>query len=253
MKRTEEEKRRIGEVMRRWYAEHPEQRRALGEQKKREALERLASNGHDHITQKRCTTCKELKPIEEFSIRRDKLKSGVVHIRPESSCRACCAARAKRNKEEREARGVDEKARALETHRKWREKMSAARRKEYRRKERERQAAKRREKGIPPRNLRKRRHSYRLPVAPIKEFVESRPETLPEMEKITGLPERRLRDIEEGKYATVTLETVDRILLGFGCQHRLDELYPVEEKQRHRSGYGVEDPQGILEKYRNGA
>lgn len=79
-------------------------------------------------------------------------------------------------------------------------------------------------------------------------FLDGRRESSTEIEKLSGIDERRIRDLKARTYPKTDLETVDKILLGLGCLDEFDRLYPLDEKFY---GYKIEDPDGLLEKYRD--
>lgn len=239
---------KLSEAQRKHFKKNPEARRALGERRKREAVERLANLDPEAITHKKCTKCGELKPLKDFSIRRDKLKCGLVHVRPESSCRRCCAERNKRNVERKKAEGRDD---GTERHRRWKENLTEQQKAERRRRERERQAVKRREAGIPPRNFKRRPKEVEVmvPVEPASVLMEVLLEghTKKEVSLRSGVDMRQLRRIEKLELASISIAYVDAILVAFERQDDLNELYPLDEP-RPLIGYHVFDPEGILAK-----
>lgn len=246
--KSPEHRAKLAEARRKYFERTPQARKALGERKKREAIERLACLDTEAITHKKCTKCGEVKPLADFSIRRDKLKCGLIYVRPESSCRGCCAKRNKQNVEKRKAERRDN---ALERHRRWKEKLTDRQKAELRRRERERQAIKRRKAGIPPRNFKKRSREPRatVPVEPMSVLIEVLLEshTKEEISLRSGVDQRQLRRIEAQELSSVNIEHVDAVLLAFGRQDDLNELYSVADPPERLTGYHVLDPKGILD------
>lgn len=229
-------------------AKNPETAKRRGEHKMQEAIERLASENHAAITHKVCTKCGERKPLDEFTIRRDHLKCGLIYVRPEASCRKCCAERNKRAAERRKAEGREESS--TERSRRWRAKKTPKQKKEQREKDRERQAIRRRKEGIPPRNFRKpRAKSKRVPIEPASVLVEvllAEGHTKREIALQSGVTERRIYDMEHCASPHTELDNVDKILVAFERQEDLDELYPPDPAPEKLVGYAVLDPKGIL-------
>lgn len=220
-------------------------RKRLGQRKEREAIERLAVLDPEAITHKRCTKCEKVKPVADFPIRRQKLKCGLIHVRPEASCRKCLSEKDKAWRERKKAEGVDLNARQRE----WKKKNTPAQKERRRIRERERQAIKRRKEGIPPRNFKKKRSQFdgpNYPAAPLREFLEQRGESNRAIADAAKMHERRIFALMVGEVSTITLSTLDRILLGLGCPEELHRLYPVEEAL---TGYAVLDPNGVLDKF----
>jgi hypothetical protein len=237
--------------LKKFYAENPKARKEIGKRKRQEAIQRYESMPLQRITHKRCTKCGKVKPVAEFSIRRDKLKCGLVRVRPEASCRRCCAERAKRNEEIRRVEGRED---SVERKRRWRAKLTPAQKAVRRRKERERQAVKRREDGIPPRNFKNLPWSAsekaRVPTEPASVLLEVLLEThtKKEIAAISGVDQRELRRIEVLEIPSIHIKQVDELLIAFGRQGELEDLYPLENPPLEKLvGYHILDPEGILD------
>lgn len=239
---------KLSKSLKRHWSQSPESREQLGKRKERETIERLATLDTEAVTHKKCTKCGELKPLADFSIRKDKLKCGLIYVRPESSCRKCTSERNKKAAARRKAEGRTSSERS----RRWKAKMSEAKKEERRRKDRERQTNRRREEGIPPRNFKKRppEKELRVPVEPASVLVEVLLEThsKKEIAMISGVNERLLLRMEKQEEPHIHIELVDKLLTAFERQDDLDELYPLKNPEPEPLiGYGVLDPKGILE------
>lgn len=208
------------------------------------ALERHAEGGEENITHKVCTGCKELLPVEDFNVRKEKLKCGLIAVRPEPKCRDCNAKRWQDWRARKEAEGFDFNAykRELFANRSQAQKRRADER------NRENAARKRREEGkrvIGPRVRRDERK--RRPVGPVHEYLIGLLESHSKAEIATrsGLTERHLLRIEKKEERNVHIDEIDALVLAFDGPDKLNEMYPVEEEER-LVGYHVLDPEGLL-------
>lgn len=184
------------------------------------------------LEEKPCSKCRKVKPLSEFGLKKYTHKS-VVTVSPDSWCKQChrdrSKARAKKLKEE----GRTEEVR--EQQRQWRERN----RERYLEQKRENEAARRRKQGGQPRNFAKGRKgpshwNEGLPVTPIREFLEheiSNGRGVNTIEAATGVDHRRIGGILKEEYPHVTLDVVDRLLVGLGCPEELHFLYPAEEEE----------------------
>jgi hypothetical protein len=211
----------------------------------REAKERLPES---EPTAKRCPTCKITKPVEEFGTRKFKTKAGLISVSPRTACRPCEAARAQRWKEEKIAEGTWEKYKTRKE-----AGRDPVRRREY---HREYAATRRRKEGVKPMNWRKRpkarkerREVKDVPVEPISvllEVLEGQGLSRQEISVRSGVEVRRLYEISHLVTPSTVIDNVDKLLIAFGRQDELNELYPIEEEEQIM-GYGLLDPEGVLE------
>lgn len=223
----------LSESRKRLFREDPTARLRNSEGQIRRA-EKLFSQRSEEPTKKRCSQCGRVKAIADFYTQKERCKSGFTAIRPVSACKECVCARVKKHREEQIARGIDVNAK---------KKRDRAKRRRY---AQEWAAAKRRENGAKP-QMRKRlsiKDGSELAVEPLAVFLEARLERESQglIEARTGIAERRLYDILKRRHPSVTLHTVDSILVGLGCPEMLHELYPPEPD--YSVGYHVLDPNG---------
>lgn len=224
-----ENRERLSKTLREAFKEHPEfgERitKAHVERFRREVAERQAEPDT-----KRCGACGETKPIAAFAVKREKLKSGYIAVRPVSYCNPCNSARVKAKRDKEIAEGVDVSAREREKKR--RRAADPQKREMDRRYQREWATNKRRQEGRKNNggwHRYRRRETYSfLPVGPIAVFLEERigKEGISRIARATGVPERRLHGIRHREQATVRLSSVDAILSGLGCPELMHELYP---------------------------
>jgi hypothetical protein len=199
-------------------------------------------------TAKRCPRCQITKPVEEFGSRKFETKAGLISVTPRTACRSCEAARARQWKKEKIAEGTWEK------YKKRKEAgRDPSRRREY---QREYAAMRRRKEGVKPMNWRKkpkapkeRRASMDLPVEPISvllEVLEAQGLSREEIGDRSGVEVRRLYEIAHLATPSTRIDNVDKLLMAFGRQDELNDLYPLEEEER-LVGYRLLDPEGKLE------
>lgn len=195
-------------------------------------------------TRRRCTNCAIVKPVEDFTAYKKRLKSGLVSVRPRSRCKPCEAQRIKEWKQKKiKENGWSEYRKRYEAKRDI-PKLRAL--------QRECKTAKRREEGIKPRNWHKPppsrpRSTKEVPVEPVARFLE---ETFPDIEPTelatkTGISNTRFQRMKKRKSPNIELDTVDQILLALGCPEQMNILYPLEEEKL--VGYQILDPDGILD------
>lgn len=198
-------------------------------------------------THKRCTKCKEWKLLAEFSIRRIKLKTGVTTVYPEASCKACKNRRNRENYERRRETGEQR-----EVEQRIRENRTPEQKARRRQTAREYETAQRRAAGIKPRNFSKPRDERSTvpvePIAPLIEVLEEQGLNQKEISIQSGVLERRIYAIRNFETPTVSLEVVDRLLLAFGMQEALEDLYPLDPEKEDVVAYQVIDPNGVLKR-----
>lgn len=201
--------------------------------KKREQHRRAREAIAEQPTHKRCSKCGVVKPVEEFYTKKRTLKSGFVYIYPAPPCKECERARVKASTEKAIREG-----RRAEIYERQRRVEKTARR---RRQRREWAAAKRRREGRPAKGSYNGSNGYDLvPSEPFREFLLERlasGETKAEIETASGVPERRLFDVERGISDRVALRVVDAVLVGLGCPGLLNEMYPPGEDEEKLVGY----------------
>lgn len=196
----------------------------------------------DALNKRKCSTCGEYKTLDEFYRTKEKLKSGLVAIRPDCRCKECRRRQAKERYYRQKSEGVDLKARRE----RYRENEDAERRQA---REREYKAMRRREEGKPvagPRALKRQGYEH-VPVEPISEFLESLDIPRSSLAHHLGIDERELARVTERMYKTTRLATVDKILTALGCPEELNALYPIEEEEK-LVGYHYLDPDGVLQR-----
>jgi len=195
----------------------PEHRQKLSES----AIRRFHAEREQRIVepdQRRCSRCEGYKPITEFSTLRKKLRCGLTGVYPDSWCRPCRAKDAKERYDRKVAEGV-----MPEIRRRWYEEEDPEKRREM---WRQCKAARRRKEGRPYRGPRKpipQRREY-VSVGPLASFLEGIevPEGV-----LSSSTVRRIYAVTSGEQQEISLETVDQILLGLGCQELLGEMYPT--------------------------
>lgn len=180
---------------------------------------------------KRCSKCREIKPVASFTTVRRKLKCGLTVVRPLPSCKRCkadeVAARRQREREE----GIDVAARQRRYYATRDKTKARAYAREWGR-------AKRREEGRPERGPYRRKDgrkdasddakTVRMPTAPLAALLEAAVQErgYPAIEAATGLHARRLSSVLRCEYPTVTLRVIDKVLTGLGCPEQMPILYP---------------------------
>lgn len=174
-------------------------------------------------TEKRCSLCRELKPLSEFSLAKKKLKTGFIALRPYSQCKKCKLERNRGYKERLRAQGV------LKEREDAYEKIRDP--KHRRKRQREWNTARRREEGRPVKTRPTAGLGPKLPLDPIAKFVQERINKTGRTQFLleSQMDERRIRDILEGAYGSVSLKVVDRILTNLQCTELLSDLYPLVE------------------------
>ena len=184
----------------------------------------------------KCTRCGEIKRVpEEFSLRKVKLKSGLVHIYPSPECRACALERSR----EYRKRFTKEEWRAKE--KKWNLTRDQEKRREY---QREYDTIRRRKAGAKVRGPWKKYRETTPTLVDIKPFRKWLKEKAKyyggpgPLAKKCGVEQRYIRIIISGytwkdkkKYPIkqVSLSYVDLCLLNEGST-RSHELYPVKKE-----------------------
>lgn len=179
------------------------------------------------LDRKPCSKCKEVRPIEDFYVRKAKLKSGGYVKRPESWCKECTKRIHKERMAKKGREGID-----LATLRKGYE----AKENRERRLQRKREwgATRRREEGRPvsKRSLKPHpREGVYLPTKPLSTFLRKEVDGrgFQAVSEAVGLSERRLSSILACEYPNVTLQVVDRFLSALGVPHELPILYPEDQ------------------------
>lgn len=193
---------------------------------------------------KRCSKCEATKPLEEFHIRRYKIKNG-WREGPEARCKACKYVDYKRWKARKREEGVDLYALWLRYNRKGKTKARKATRATQ---ARERRAVKRREEGRPirPRPAQPYAEGKRLSAAPLVALLEAELPRLAQerndcnkpgnfesngtgiLGEASGVDPRRIYGLLHGQQEQVALSVVDRLLCGLGMPHMLPILYPED-------------------------
>jgi len=182
------------------------------------------------LEEKPCSKCRVVKPLAEFPRRTERHKS-VITKGFDSWCKQCHRKRMKERERRVKAEGRTSEIR--ETQRQWRQRN----RERVLQRKRENEAARRRKQGKPPAPRKRKGPASRtegLPITPIREFIEYEISTgrgITTIEAATGVDHRKLSGILREEYPRVTLDLIDRILVGLGCPEELHFLYPVEEEQ----------------------
>lgn len=248
---TPEAREKISKGRRELFKQDPGASKRLSEARRRLHIEQAkALEEAEPITSRLCAGCKEILPIEQFSIRRRKAASGLIVIRPESYCRACKAARSRAWRERKEAEGFDVKAYYRQRRREREKKLTPKQKAERRAKDREDAAIQRRREGRESRRAYvKQPDTARYPVGPIHEFVMELLEKhdKAEISAASGVSRRLIYRIEHKEERNVTVDAVDAILRAYDAEHLLNELYPVETEPEKVVGYAILDPEGLLE------
>lgn len=182
--------------------------------------------------EKRCTKCGQKKKAEDFYLRKRKLKSGIYAERLESACLACNAVY---HKEKRATEGESHRIKQRLYSKRWRASLSPQKKRILHEKSREQAAARRRQEGRRANGSTKLKYGVdkEIPAGPLREWlkkesgVDCRCITL--LAEQTGVSARRIGALIREEQLAVRLSTVDRILLGLGSPHLLQELYPLED------------------------
>lgn len=226
---------KISEALRKHYKD-PAARRQRSEEARQRFKERvLAFDPENEPQSRRCTHCKKVKPVGEFYTRKLKLKSGFISIYPLPTCKLCKREEVKARREQKLAEGRRTEVQAEEKrHRETRDK------KKHRDYQREWETARRREEGIAPRNFKAAHRDCShlsetgeaLPFSPIRTFIEDAVNKYgkAEIERLTGIPQRRLYASLSGEQDNLTLRSIDRLCTGLGHPEWAAVLYPPEEK-----------------------
>lgn len=236
-------RRKLSKSRKRYFKENPEAYKRASEAKtKRDLKQLLTQNGE--ITHKRCSKCKQSKPIAEFHARRFFLKCGVISVRPEPDCKECKNRRSRARYNQLKAEGHDPAAAQRERY----SRLSTTAKARLRERNRERAATKRREEGRPAKgayNGNGHAREPRLDAGPLLGLLEEygHPTSL------LGVPNRRLYALYHGEQLHTNLNVVDAVLGALDCPERLHELYPPREEPE-LVGYQILDPAGVLESVR---
>lgn len=223
------------------YKRSRKERREIGErtsQRYREVLE----EGQFLPPRKLCARCGETKDAVAFSVRKKRLKSGIVSENLESWCKECRRRDWHERRQRKEASGIDVRALKTASDRRWRENLSPKKREALRERMREAQAIQRRKEGD-------RVLGWRKGMQPLTEGERLRPGPIVDLlteafglngeaanqyenkglgllSELSGVPPRRIYGLMHGEYNRVALSTVDRLLVALGLPHMLAILYP---------------------------
>jgi hypothetical protein len=183
---------------------------------------------------KPCSGCRQVKPINNFTMKRRMLKTG-LKVFPSAKCKACEAARQREIRRQRKETMTPEEIR--EMHRRWNANRDPEKRRAY---QREWKTIQRRKAGAKPNRVTLERFvkPETVPLGPFMAWVRATFDIenhLPEVADTLKISERRLRTLNAGyewkngkKYVieNISVDVVDRALLAYGGTTFLWDLYP---------------------------
>lgn len=193
---------------------------------------------------KKCNDCGKWKHFDlenseasEFQPQKKRRKNGEAYYYPKSYCRLCDQKRKKRSREKVKA---EDPERWQEMQKRWRENYLANKGREHiRRLHRDWSAMRRRQEGRPVRGRwRRYRKEEKVPTGPFVELLQAMIADGWEITEIAYLgqsDESRLRRIINGEFrdggktyyiTEVSVDLVDRVLLGTHSPLHLSDLYP---------------------------
>lgn len=195
--------------------------------------QKLRSQEVSQPDRKPCTACGHWKDVpDDYTMRKRTLADGTVRLYPAGECKKCQAERSANHRERLREEGV-----LAEREKTYNERRDKEAKREY---NREYGAIRRRQAGAVARgpwkkyrdkNERGVGRSTLFPIAPLAGFLEEmvHQHGISAIELATGVSITSLNEMINHEVEDISLERLDRILIGLNCAEQMHLLYPQED------------------------